>query len=375
MAALKTRVGTLVVAGDTPPGASVFVDDRLRGTLPLSAALRVGVGGHVVRLEKDRFDPIVATVDISARRESTVLLRATAKKGRLVIGESHGWALQVELDGKDVGVTPWEGAVETGDHQVKLKGFVGLAALTECAAPDVGAGGTPKAATDGAKVESAAVTASVRLYEVTPVALGAEERDASLRLESTPSRATVSIDSRVVGQTPWEGRLGLGEHAIDLNAAGFFPATQRVQLVRHKQRELQIVLEREPDTARLHKIRVVGPGVSYGVGALGLGVFAVTGGLALTAVKELETECPDHSCFRSEHPKITRAATLGTVSTMGLVVGSLGLVAGTTVILLTRPPDEKPRPSGRVALSRPTGPSWNAGLGLGLGRFTVEGTF
>src|SRR5579871_5451333 len=35
MAELEERVGTLVVAGDVPDGAALFVDDRWRGLLPL----------------------------------------------------------------------------------------------------------------------------------------------------------------------------------------------------------------------------------------------------------------------------------------------------------------------------------------------------
>jgi tetratricopeptide (TPR) repeat protein len=48
---LKALMGTLVLEGDTPEGASLFVDDRVRGKLPLSA-LRLSRGVHKIRVEK-----------------------------------------------------------------------------------------------------------------------------------------------------------------------------------------------------------------------------------------------------------------------------------------------------------------------------------
>lgn len=368
IAELRGLVGTLVLAGDAPAGASLFVDDRPRGKLPLSGPIRVGIGRRVVRVEKERFDPIVATVVVGAGKEATAELRAKSRKGRLEVREKHNWVLEVEIDGRRVGVTPWEGLLEPGDHRVALKGFVGLDALAECTALDA----KPAAANEGASMGSPVVTAPVRLYEVTPVMLGAEELDASLRIESIPSGASVTIDNKGIGQTPWEGRLGLGEHAIEITAAGFFPAKQQVRLERRKQRELQVALEREPNTAGLRMVRNVGAGVGYGVGALGLGVFAVAGGLAVAKTRELESACPNHACYLDQQANLDKAAALGTASTVGLVIGSIGVVAGTVVLLVTRPRLDDRRKAGKAAnTQRPATLDWSAGLG----RLTLEGSF
>lgn len=364
---LQRLVGTLAVGGDAPVGASVFVDDRPRGRLPLAAPLRVGVGSHTVRLETARFEPLVVAVDVTAGRETTAEPRAVSRKGRLQVLEKHGWALEVELDGQKVGVTPWEGMASPGDHEVKLTGFVGLDALAECTAPEVSSGGGPAAAREGAKMGSPSMTAPVRLYEVTPVTLAAEELDASLRIESTPAGASVTIDGAVLGRTPWEGRLGLGPHTVVLGADGFSRSSQEVRLLRRKQRELQVVLEREPDTARLRRARNVGAGVGYGVGALGLGVFAVAGGLALSRSSAVKAQCDpsglcapkktgDTMAITALQSDLDAARTLGTVSTVGLVVGSVGVAFGTVAVIVGRPR-----------------PGWRAGVGLG--RFDLEGSF
>lgn len=359
MAELGGLVGTLVVTGDAPAGASLLIDERLRGKLPLDRPLRVSAGTRVVRVEKEGFAPITLAVEVKAGRENAAELVARSRKGRLVVREKHNWALPVEVDGKEVGVTPWQGLVDLGEHKVRLHGFMGVEALAACEAPAT-------AAEEGAQVASNVETAVVRLYEETPVMLAAEELDASLRVQSTPEGAAVRIDAREVGKTPWDGRLSLGEHVIEVRARGFVAARQAVQLERRKQRELSVVLEREPDREaelRAERNRQIGVGLAYGVGVVGLGTFAVAGGLALDKVNDLKVRCPNQRCPSTEAQTMEAATTLGTVSTVGLVVGALGAAGGTVVLLLTRPEGGERRAGPRVS------------AGVGLGGFEVKGRF
>lgn len=244
IAELQGLVGTLVVAGDAPDGATLLVDERRIGVLPPAGPLRVSVGMHHIRVEKEGFDPITATIEVRARQESVAELVAPSRKGLLVVSEAHNWPLHVELDGKDVGVTPWQGSVEAGEHQVRLHGFVDPDALEACAAPEAGAAAGRKAevAAKGARMLSPERAVTVRLYVTERVMLGAEEQDASLRIESTPGGARLWIDGKEVGRTPWAERLSLGEHAVEVRAAGFVAAKQSVTLERRKQRELTFVL-------------------------------------------------------------------------------------------------------------------------------------
>lgn len=365
---LRRLVGTVSVTGDAPAGASIYIDDRLRGKLPLPAPLRVGVGRRVVRVEKERFEPIVSAVTVDAGKETIAKLAATSRKGLLEVRERHGWALDIEVDGHTVGVTPWEGLVDPGDHTIKVKGFLGLDTLAECALPD----GRPTPAREGAKMASPAVSVAARLYEVTPVTLAAEELDASLHIESTPSGASITIDTNVIGRTPWDGRLPLGEHTVEIAAPGFFPAKQGVRLERRKQRELQVTLEAEPNTAGMRLARNIGAGVGYGIGALGLGAGALTGGLASKAIDEVRSRCGGTACPSSEKANVDAAATLGALSTASFVVGGLGVAVGTASLLVLQTKERPARvmPSGSASSSRVT---WSAGVGLG--GFTLEGSF
>ncbi|WP_437618752.1 PEGA domain-containing protein [Sorangium sp. So ce1151] len=371
---LATLVGTLEVTGDMPAGARLFVDDRERGKLPLSEPLRVAVGTWKLRAEKEGFEPITATAEVKSGQKSVAELRASSRKGRLSVREKHGWVLEVEVDGQRLGVTPWEGLVDPGEHQVRLRGFVGLDALAECTAPEPGASGTAEAAREGVKMASLVQTATVKLYEVTPVVVSAEDVDASLRVESTPGGAHVIIDGRGVGRTPWEGRLPLGEHAIEVRAAGFLLAKQAVRLERRKQREVQVVLEREPDPEGERRTRNIAATVGYGVGAAGLGLLAVTGGLALKEVGEVRSRCGGTSCPQSEREKLDEAGDLGTLATVGLVVGAVGVAGGTAALFVLQPSGGDRRPGAPGGGAKPAGGvAWRAGVGLG--RFEIEGRF
>ena len=79
------------------------------------------------------------------------------------------------------------------------------------------------------------------------------------------------IDHGQVGLTPWEGRLPLGEHVIEVSAKGFISTKRTVQLERRKQREVTVALDNVPHEPGFSTARKVGATVAYGTAVLGLG--------------------------------------------------------------------------------------------------------
>ncbi|XXY21245.1 PEGA domain-containing protein [Sorangium sp. So ce216] len=272
MAELANLVGTLVLTGDAPAGASLFIDDRFRGRLPLDKPLRVSTGSRAVRVEKEGFAPITRTVEVKAGRENVGELVARSRKGRLRVSERHNWPLEIEIDGKKTGVvTPWEGLLDPGEHTVRLHGFLDEEALLACEVPGGKPGEKREAARQGAKMESGVESVSVRLYDVVEVVLGAEDQDASLKVESAPRGARLWIDGKEAGQTPWQGRLPLGEHTIEIRAQGYLGSRQDVTLERRKQREVTVALDRvprEPEFWTAGRVRATAA-TAYGTGVLG----------------------------------------------------------------------------------------------------------
>jgi hypothetical protein len=84
-----------------------------------------------------------------------------------------------------------------------------------------------------------------------------------------------------------------------------------------------------------------------GVGTAGLVVGGIAGGMFLAKRSELAKDCPDSHCAPGFEQDVTRYHQLGTVSTVGLVVGAAGLATG-AILLLSAPRANREAASGRA---------------------------
>jgi tetratricopeptide (TPR) repeat protein len=66
---------------------------------------------------------------------------------------------------------------------------------------------------------------------------------------SNPAGATVAIDDRVVGTTPYAGKIGPGPHRIDVRKSGHRPVSRDLTLAEAQQTELVLDLEALPVAA------------------------------------------------------------------------------------------------------------------------------
>lgn len=80
--------------------------------------------------------------------------------------------------------------------------------------------------------------------------------------------------------------------------------------------------------------------VVAGVGVVGVGIGAVTGLVAISDKNKLEKSCTNGKCPPSQQSNISSYNTMGTLSTVGFVVGGLAL-AGGVVLIVTAPKDPK----------------------------------
>ncbi len=80
--------------------------------------------------------------------------------------------------------------------------------------------------------------------------------------------------------------------------------------------------------------------VALGVGGAGLAVGAITGLLALGKHSDLKSSCASNgTCGADQQSSLDSFHTMGTISTVGFIVGVVGVGAG-TVLLLTAPKQE-----------------------------------
>lgn len=222
IAELQQLVGSLEIR-TRESGAQITIDGRERGQTP-APALRIAAGTHVLRVYKEGFAPIEKRVEVAGKQAVVVEanLETLAQSGRLSVSEHGGKGAEVLVDNVVVGKTPWQGLVAIGEHVVFLRGEGDL--------------GTQPA------------NATVRINQVTPIVLALETLDSALRVEPTPSGASVAIDGVVVGNGLWVGKLRKGHHKVEIAQEGFLPQVKTPDLAPAAPVRLAVALERDPDS-------------------------------------------------------------------------------------------------------------------------------
>ncbi len=102
------------------PGARVYLDDRLLGTLPLEPGLRVDLGMHSLRIEKFDYVDFDETLTVTDSKEIVVRaeLRRILHQGTLSVQAKPGNAIAV--NGSVVGVGQWQGTLRSGRHRLRV---------------------------------------------------------------------------------------------------------------------------------------------------------------------------------------------------------------------------------------------------------------
>ena len=98
--------------------------------------------------------------------------------------------------------------------------------------------------------------------------------------------------------------------------------------------------------------------ISLGVGAAGIGLGAVLGGLTLAKTSAIRTHCAGDVCPRDQQSAADGARTMATISTVGFIVGGVLAATGVTLLVL-RPKPQKP----------------SVGLAIGPGSLVAQGAF
>ncbi len=176
----------------------------------------------------------------------------------------------------------------------------------------------------------------------------------------------IKIDSVALpgDQTNADLPLNPGKHVIEAHAPGMVPATQTVTLspdgtVTDVLLELRPLPAAPPATVpsatpTVPPVATVPPPeverqsrgplwpamVAFGVGAVGLGFGAISGGLALAKANDINSRCANQSCLISDQSEDDTARRLATMSTVGLVVGGVAAATG-LVLVFTRPGGEE----------------------------------
>lgn len=218
MASLRQRIGYLELSANVD--GLVVVDGRARGRLPLRTALRVMPGRRTVRIVKDGYRTFEYQLDIAAGRTVPLdaKLEPLAGTGAVRIEGPGNHVLEVFIDGRLVGKTPWEGALAGGRHVLR---------------------------TAGAELGSRPEILEIIEGKTLLVRVNAGTLGASVRLSRAPETAELRLGDVPLGPGDWRGRLPVGRYEVVATDEGYFrgakgfdvkpgstPIDVRVELVR-----------------------------------------------------------------------------------------------------------------------------------------------
>jgi hypothetical protein len=103
----------------------------------------------------------------------------------------------------------------------------------------------------------------------------------------------------------------------------------------------------------------------FGLAAVGLGVGAITGVLSISKVSDVKKDCPNNICPAGRQSDIDSAKSLGTISTIGFIVGGVGVATGVIgIVLQNKQGHSEAAPAGasaKLTVHPDLGPTW-AGL-------------
>jgi hypothetical protein len=179
-----------------------------------------------------------------------------------------------------------------------------------------------------------------------------------------------------------------GRHTIRFRADGFEPAEARVEVKAGATAPVSINLVAaapvaaapppaasasaeppapSPPPPRLTKPDRTAAYVALGLGGAGVVVGSVAGIVAISKHSALESDCKD-GCPPGGQHDIDSYRTTGAISTIGFVIGGVGLTAGSVLYLLAKPGPAEESASGSRRPAKSAGFSWHPQLGpLGLG--------
>jgi len=207
LAETTSLIGTLEVR-PSEADASVVVDGKEQPKGPVR--IRVNSGSHRISVFKEGYASLELPTDVEGGKSVVVdaKLKALIRGGRLSVSEDGGAKLDVIVDDRLAGKTPWEGTVEEGRHVVYLRGEGDLGSMP--------------------------VAVEVKLNQRTKVQLVSEPLECALRVEPSPASASVVVDGIEVGRGNWQGKVRCGGHQVEIGEEAFIPFKKDVGLTKGK---------------------------------------------------------------------------------------------------------------------------------------------
>jgi hypothetical protein len=216
----KTPVPPQIALSSDPGGADILIDGAKVGQTPFLQAL--AAGDHKVKLTREGFFPYERTIVMPKDRDMEVTLALiplppAPGPSKVEIATDPPGA-ELILDGKRAGKGVFRGARVAGDYVVEAK-LAGYRSVSQ-----------KFTVTQGQSV-------NLKL-SLTP--LPKEASAPLLTVASEPDGATLLVDGKPLGKTPYQGETTPGEHLIALSLADYKMREEKFKVPAEKEYELRV---------------------------------------------------------------------------------------------------------------------------------------
>ena len=209
--------GFLTLTTENTSGATVLVDGNEVGFTPLTD-FEIAAGTHTLTVNLDRYEPFQTTLFIEGRQTRQGLDVELLPAWADVSFTTTPPGAMVTVDGVDRGVTPLQAEILEGEHEILIK-----------------------LASHKAWTDNIAVMARQDM-DLPPIAL--EQADGLVLLQSTPSKANVTLDGTFQGQTPLELTVPPGtEHQLRFFLNGYEATTRSITTRPEEEASLHVTLD------------------------------------------------------------------------------------------------------------------------------------
>lgn len=184
-------------------GASVYVNDELKGTVPYKSD-RMASGSYAVRIVRPLYSPVQQTVTIEDNKTCEFAPELSADFAEITLSVGGGAEIWVNNERKGHGT--WTGRLASGSYMVECKKTYHKSTSREIT------------------VTTAMMGNTIELEQ--PVAI-----TGSIDIMSSPANAQVSIDGKVVGTTPlFIPEYIIGGHDVVISRDGYSTHSERISL-------------------------------------------------------------------------------------------------------------------------------------------------
>ena len=205
-----------VAANGTFQGANIFVDDNLIGKTPITR-YQLSSGKHHIRVVRDMYLPGEEIITIEDNKLFEYGTTLVADFATVTLSAEEDCDIYVNDVYK--GKSPWSGTLATGAYLFEAR--------------KEGHRSTTLAQTIAATPSKQSYT----LNAPTPIV-------GMLNITSTPARANVYIDDKLVGQTPMMCDVLVGKHEITIKREGYVAIKQNVTIVESKVSDMIVELQK-----------------------------------------------------------------------------------------------------------------------------------